>query len=55
MDITQYTAQKAQEIPGVKYPVGNTRCIFIDSIQMSSIYSKNTPGNPNGVFLWGIS
>ena len=42
--------KKAQEIPGVKYPVGNTRCILIDSIQMSSIYSKNTPGIPNGVF-----
>jgi hypothetical protein len=46
----KYTAQKAEEIPGVKYTTWNTRCIFIDSIQMSSIYSKNTPGIHNGVF-----
>jgi hypothetical protein len=45
-----HTAQKAEEIPGVKYTTWNTRCIFIDSIQMSSIYSKNTPGIHNGVF-----
>jgi hypothetical protein len=24
----RHTAQKAQEIPGVKYPVGKTRCIL---------------------------
>jgi hypothetical protein len=47
---TASTAQKAQEIPGVKYPVGNTRCILINSIQMSGQVVYLTPGIPNGVF-----
>jgi hypothetical protein len=53
--MTACTAQKAQEIPGVKYPVGNTPwCIptFGEFLALFGVFRDEIPQSPS---VWGIS